>query len=370
MGGGYYESDAHEERQVYSSAAAPAASGGYAFSQEAAQVLAQTEIHSDCDPYGRQLICRNKSPIIVALDVTGSMGNWSKIIYDKLPMLFGQLMLQNYLDDPAICFAAVGDANSDQAPLQVCEFAQGAALDDWVSKLWLEGGGGGQNHETYELAGYFFQNKIIYDGCEGKPFLFFTGDEGFYPVVLEEYITAYVDSNDAGCGNVPAETLFKELRRKYHVFLLHRPFFDPELDRQLRAKWESVIGGEHIFELDDPKAVVDVILGAVALVSGSRNLDKYMMDLSDRGQTDDRKTKVAAALSGLVAELAGDTPAPGEAQAPAPTAVPAAAPSTSNSEMEAMRAELEAAKLEIQKMKMAKELAEARAEIARLKAGK
>ena len=30
-----------------------------------------------------------------------------------------------------------------------------------------------------------------------------------------------------------------------------------------------LVGGEHIFELTDPKAVVDVILGAVALVSGA-----------------------------------------------------------------------------------------------------
>ena len=86
--------------------------------------------------------------------------------------------------------------------------------------------------------------------------------------------------------------LFRELRQKYHVFLLHRPFFDPELDRQLRAKWESVIGGEHIFELDDPKAVVDVILGCVAMVSGSRTLDKYMVDLDARGQTAERQAEV------------------------------------------------------------------------------
>ena len=28
-----------------------------------------------------------QSPIVVAIDVTGSMGNWSKIIYDKLPVM-------------------------------------------------------------------------------------------------------------------------------------------------------------------------------------------------------------------------------------------------------------------------------------------
>ena len=33
-----------------------------------------------------------KHPIVFALDVTGSMGDWAKIIYDKLPMFYGQIM--------------------------------------------------------------------------------------------------------------------------------------------------------------------------------------------------------------------------------------------------------------------------------------
>eukprot|EP00658_Telonema_sp_P-2_P019084 TRINITY_DN17491_c0_g1_i2.p1 TRINITY_DN17491_c0_g1~~TRINITY_DN17491_c0_g1_i2.p1 ORF type:complete len:177 (+),score=58.16 TRINITY_DN17491_c0_g1_i2:68-598(+) len=121
MGGGYYEDETHESREVYTAPTA-ASSTAYSFSTAAAQVLTQAEMHSDCNPFGRLMICRHKNPIIVALDVTGSMGNWSKVIYDKLPMLFGQLMLQDYLDDPAICFAAVGDANSDEAPLQAVSY--------------------------------------------------------------------------------------------------------------------------------------------------------------------------------------------------------------------------------------------------------
>ena len=40
--------------------------------------------------------------------------------------------------------------------------------------------------------------QIMYDGCIDKPFLFFTGDEGFYPLVLEEYICGYIDTADEG----------------------------------------------------------------------------------------------------------------------------------------------------------------------------
>ena len=60
------------------------------------------------------------------MDVTSSRGDDSKILYDKPPMFFGQLLMQVYVEEIALSFAAIGDAtDSDQAPLQICDFAQG-----------------------------------------------------------------------------------------------------------------------------------------------------------------------------------------------------------------------------------------------------
>jgi len=73
--------------------------------------------------------CDAENPIVVAIDVTGSMGNWTKIIYDKMPMFYGQIMMQGYLKDPALSVCGIGDAKSDRAPLQVAEFGQGIELD-------------------------------------------------------------------------------------------------------------------------------------------------------------------------------------------------------------------------------------------------
>lgn len=71
------------------------------------------------------------------------MGDWSKIIYDKMPMFYGQIMMQGYLQDPAISFCAIGDAKMDDVPLQVTSFGQGKQIDEVLSKMYLEGGGGG-----------------------------------------------------------------------------------------------------------------------------------------------------------------------------------------------------------------------------------
>jgi hypothetical protein len=40
-------------------------------------------------------------------------------------MFYGQIMIKNYLPDPAISFCAIGDATCDTAPLQVTDFGQG-----------------------------------------------------------------------------------------------------------------------------------------------------------------------------------------------------------------------------------------------------
>ena len=73
-----------------------------------------------------------------------------------MPMFYGQIMIQGYLTDPALSVCGVGDATCDDAPLQIGEFGQGAELDQIISRLFLEKGGGGGGNESYELAAYFF----------------------------------------------------------------------------------------------------------------------------------------------------------------------------------------------------------------------
>jgi hypothetical protein len=72
-----------------------------------------------------------------------------QVIYDKLPMFYGQIKMKDYLHDPSVSFCAVGDVTSDDAPLQVTRFGEGKEIDELISKIWLEGGGGGNQHESY-----------------------------------------------------------------------------------------------------------------------------------------------------------------------------------------------------------------------------
>ncbi len=74
------------------------------------------------------------------------------IVKKTLPDLMGSL-LEAGIADPQVLFLGLGDFVYDQAPLQVGQFESSAQLlDRWLTKVYLEGGGGGNNWESYNLA--------------------------------------------------------------------------------------------------------------------------------------------------------------------------------------------------------------------------
>lgn len=255
-------------------------------------------LHSSLDPKrwkDDNLQCNVKNPIIFALDVTGSMGDWTRIVYDKMPMFYGQIMIQNYLQEPAISFCAVGDYTCDEAPLQVTEFGEGREIDQLISKMYLEGGGGGSFYESYDLAAYFYSNHVDLIDPE-LPFFFITGDESFYEKIPEKYITRVIGKpiNDI---YLSSRDCWKDLMKKYNVFLIKKPYPEENKEAKIKQQWCETIGEERVLIIENPKACVDVMLGAIALTSGNRTIEDYVKDMKNRGQTNERTTEVTNALS-------------------------------------------------------------------------
>jgi len=216
MGGGNYSQDI--ARVSRSTGGDVFAFQGYGVHAGAA--TSRREVHPILNIHGRARECLNETAIVVALDVTRSRGNDSKVVYEKLPMFIGQIELKGYVKGAGISFAAIGDANSDQAPLQVGQFEADNRLDEELSKFWIEEGGGGTGQESYELAAYFYarHSKLACLDKGKKGYFFFVGDEGFYPSVSPQQIKDI-------CGRdvtapIPSSEIFKELQQKYHVFFV------------------------------------------------------------------------------------------------------------------------------------------------------
>src|SRR3989344_7945622 len=115
MGGGgdYYDRDVTDKK--YRSASG--------FSSVAQKEMSRNELDRSLLPLNRKLVCAARNPLAYILDVTGSLGNLPKILYDKWPGIVGQIVAREYLPDPQMSLCACGDITNDTAPLQMADFS-------------------------------------------------------------------------------------------------------------------------------------------------------------------------------------------------------------------------------------------------------
>lgn len=276
MGGSSYS------RSTYSSGV------GYSYSNQAKQVYRnRSSANPDVLPTNEKRLATDvKHPVIICLDVTGSMGDNTKIVYDKMPMLWGQLEQKNYLSDFAISFCAIGDAYTDEAPLQITPFEKGITIDEWLKKIWLEGNGGGQTMESYDLAALFYLTRCSIPNCE-KGFFFFIGDEGYYPELDGKLVTE----------------LFDGLKDKFETYFLHLPYTSGSSSDEERIveDWRKILG-ERFMILKEPKSVVDTIIGIIAMNMGVQ-FSVYAEDMRNRGQTEERVQNVRSTINEIESTL-------------------------------------------------------------------
>lgn len=251
--------------------------GVTAFAQE---TMSQNKLNEGLLPFERRLVSTCRSPLAYSFDVTGSMDVLPLLICDKWPMVAGQIVIHEYLNDVRVSLSAIGDIMSDSGPLQVCDFAKIKDLDPQLKKIWLEKGGGGQHFESYEFMAYFYarlyemQNAVL-------PIFIFTGDESFREKLSGKDLTRRFGGQH---NDTNATTVFEELKKKFmgNVFLLHRYYSSYGLDSEIVSQWEGVLGRDHVIRLPEDPAVADLTLGIIALVSGKRTLKGYEDDMRGR----------------------------------------------------------------------------------------
>ena len=295
MGGGSYD------RDYYSSSSGWDSYSSSSYSAVADKAMGATTLSSDMSPKDRVLKVSAKHPIIIMLDVTGSNTSFAKIVYDKMPMFYGQIEEKGYLKDFEISVCAVGDAYCDDYPLQIADVAKGTEIDDWLGKLVLEGCGGGQRCETYELAAYYLLHNMQYDdGVD--PIIFFIGDEAPYKEVKSHLIQSYVDSHYSG-ESADSKSVFQDLLKKCpHTYLILNPYNGYCKDTDIDDVWKEMFDGApaNIIYMQEgnEKAVVDIMLGVLALINNG-DLASYKVDMLGRGQTAARIESVDKTLLNL-----------------------------------------------------------------------
>lgn len=252
-----------------------AATGASAFQySQQAKASGNMLVHPDMDIKGKRRESRdskdhpNSRAIAVVFDVTGSMGQIPIVLQKKLGQLMRILIAKSYVPDPQILFGAVGDAFTDRVPLQIGQFESGLEMDDNLGKLVLEGNGGGQNHESYELTPFYFARQVdmdCWDKRGEKGYLFTIGDEAAYPSVSSDQVERLIGLKLE--ADIPLEDIVKEVLTKFEWFHIvpststsHVPF--------VKEGWKKLLG-ERMIELPDAEAVCETIVMTIGLLEGS-----------------------------------------------------------------------------------------------------
>lgn len=222
------------------------------------------------DPH-KTITTASKTPLIVAVDVTGSMSNWPFEIFDRLPLLYNTLV--QYREDLEICFAAIGDAGADRWPLQVSSFAKGYDLEQQLNALYGEGGGG-DAPESYGLFAYWVLNHVRTPNAQ-SPFLIVFGDAPMHPTIpraqIRRLLGAAGDPPDGGLwnrllgsanGDLDALGTWKQVALSWNTWFLRRP--TGRRGDEVDVQWAHAIGSEHVFHIDDEQRAVDYAMGLVA----------------------------------------------------------------------------------------------------------
>jgi hypothetical protein len=241
------------------------------------------------------------------------MGTVPRVLQTKLPQLLGLLTRKGYATDPHIMFGAIGDATCDRVPLQVGQFESDNRMDEDLARIVLEGGGGGQRRESYELAMYFMARHTDLDSVTKRGrrgYLFIIGDEMAYPQIKPKEVQRFI--GDKLREPISTEAMLAELRRSFDVYYIMPTAAGWGGDAEILGYWRKLLG-QQVIELDDLDAVCETIALTVGLGEESIDLDGGLADLVEVGST--AGTSVGKALAplgaGRGAVVKSALPAPG-----------------------------------------------------------
>ncbi len=146
-------------------------------------------------------------------------------------------------------------------------------LDKWLTTIYLEGGGGGNNGESYHLAWYFAGKHTAIDCFEKrkqKGFLFTIGDEPVLPNIPGTSLKGIMGKTQQDNDN-PALALLDKAREKYNVYHIHLKEGSNGSRQDVMNGWKQLMG-DNLIIIDDKRNVADAISKIIVPQKGSSHV--------------------------------------------------------------------------------------------------
>ena len=222
-------------------------------SYTAQQIFTQRKMADELNPFEKMRECRDTEehpatvPVILALDVTGSMGKAASEVAKKLNTIMTQLY--ESVKDVEFMIMAIGDFAYDSAPLQTSQFESDIRIAEQLDKVWFEAGGGGNAYESYTAAWYFGSRHTDLDCWKRgrKGILITMGDEPLNPYLPKWGLIHEIGDHIE--ADIETPVLLEEVREKYDVY--HLAVDDRETSYKwyadkIQASWGKYFDSEHL----------------------------------------------------------------------------------------------------------------------------
>lgn len=158
-------------------------------------------------------------PVILALDVTGSMGRAAVAVAQKINTVMTELYSK--VSDIEFMIMGIGDLAYDDTPLQVSQFESDVRIAEQLDKVYFEGGGGGNGYESYSAAWYFglYHTKLDCWHRGQKGIIITMGDEPLNPYLPHAKLSAVTGDNLE--ADVETKQLYDAAKEKFDIYHLN-----------------------------------------------------------------------------------------------------------------------------------------------------
>jgi len=216
------------------------------------------------------------TPIILALDVTGSMGS----VLESCAKNIGELMLsiidRKTVLGPQIASMAIGDVICDSEPaLQFTQFESDNRCAHQLTQLHFTRGGGGNDNESYSLAwlaGAYLTDCHALTKRNKKGYLFTFGDELPTQHLTFEHIRKIFPNADlVPCSEtgIDSETALRAAETKWHCFhiIIAQGSYARARPKEVLEHWTNLMGQRAIV-LDNVNNISEVITSIIEVNEG------------------------------------------------------------------------------------------------------
>lgn len=199
----------------------------------------------------------NTKPVILALDVTGSMGSAAMEVAKQINVVMTKLY--ENVTDIEFMVMGIGDLAYDDAPIQASQFESDIRIAEQLDKVYFEGGGGGNAFESYSAAWYFglYHTKLDCWKRGQKGIIITMGDEPLNPYLPKDALARATGDNLQ--GDVETAELYKAASEKFDIYHLNVKHGSSWYDADIHTSYGKYLDKDHFKDTTVNKIANDIV---------------------------------------------------------------------------------------------------------------